>query len=127
VSRRRELFVPLITLDRESRLSLHRPIYQQIARAIRGGAIHREARLPSSRVMAELLNVSRNTVLAAYDDLAADDLVRGERGAGMRINGGTRMPGTTLPWLRQVIRSAGYPARVLPLADPDGNPLYLHF
>jgi hypothetical protein len=28
-----------------------------------------------------------NTVFAAYGDLVADDLVRGERGAGMRVGG----------------------------------------
>jgi DNA-binding GntR family transcriptional regulator len=74
--------------------------------------------------MAGLLRVSRNTVLAAYDDLAADDLARGERGSGMRINAGRRK---TLHGLRHVIRAAGYPARVLSLADPDGNPLLVSY
>ena len=73
--------------------------------------------------MARLLGVSRNTVLAAYDDLAADGLARGERGAGMRINAAAM----TLSGLRHVIRAAGYPARALALADPDGNPLTINF
>jgi len=29
--------------------------------------------------------------------------------------------------LQRVIRAAGYPARVVALKDPDGNPLYLNF
>jgi hypothetical protein len=29
--------------------------------------------------------------------------------------------------LRHVIRAAGYPARVLALADPDGNPLLINY
>jgi DNA-binding GntR family transcriptional regulator len=125
MSRRRELFVPSIVLERASGIPLHRQIYGQIGRAIRAGAIHNEARLPSTRVMARLLRVSRNTVLAAYEDLAADDLLRGERGAGMRVHHGPPAPEMTWLGLRHVIRAAGYPARVLALEDTDGNPLYI--
>jgi DNA-binding transcriptional MocR family regulator len=93
----------------------------------RAGEVPRGARLPSSRTMARLLGVSRNTVLAAFDDLAADDLLRGERGAGMRVQGGAAAPEVTWFGLQQVIRAAGYPARVVTLADPDGNPIYLRY
>jgi DNA-binding GntR family transcriptional regulator len=124
VKRRPELFLPPIMLDRASKLPLHRQIHRQIARAISDGKVPYESRLPSSRVMARILGVSRNTVLAAYDDLAAEGLARGERGAGMRVAAG---PGMTLFGLRHVIRAAGYPARVLALADPDGNPLLINF
>jgi DNA-binding GntR family transcriptional regulator len=120
----RQLFVPPILLDRASAVPLHRQIYRQIGEAIRGGAIQNQARLPSTRVMAKLLRVSRNTVLAAYEDLAADDLLRAERGTGMRVHH-TPLPEPTLFGLRQVIRDAGYPARILALEDIDGNPLYI--
>ena len=124
MSRRLPLFLPPIMLDKASQLPLHRQIHDQIAQAIRAGAVDYDTRLPSTRAMAKLLDVSRNTVLAAYDDLAADDLVQGQRGSGMRVNthGDHRAVG-----LRQVIRAAGYPVRVLGLADPDGNPLILNF
>jgi GntR family transcriptional regulator/MocR family aminotransferase len=121
------MFVPSITLDHASDTPLHRQIYGQIAQAIRAGEVPRGARLPSSRTMARLLGVSRNTVLAAFDDLAADDLLRGERGAGMRVQGGAAAPEVTWFGLQQVIRAAGYPARVVTLADPDGNPIYLRY
>jgi DNA-binding transcriptional regulator YhcF (GntR family) len=111
-------------LDRASDVPLHRQIHQQIARAIRSGAAHYEARLPSSRTMARLLGVSRNTVLAAYEELAADGLARGKRGARMRVD---NSPPATLFGLRRVLRAARYPARVLTLADPDGNPLFINF
>jgi DNA-binding transcriptional regulator YhcF (GntR family) len=124
VSRRLQLFVPPIVLDRASQVPLHRQIHDQIAQAIRASAVDYEARLPSTRTMATLLGVSRNTVLSAYENLVADDLARGERGSGMRIN--TRRK-KTLHGLRQVIRAAGYPVRVLALADPDGNPLTINF
>ncbi len=127
LTKRGEFFVPPVALDRASGVPLHRQVYLQIARAIREGATHHAARLPSTRVMARLLRVSRNTVLAAYDELAADGLVRGERGSGMRVWHGALFPETSLMALRGVIRAAGYPARVLPAEDPDGNPLYLRF
>ena len=122
--RRRELFVPIIELDRASKVPLHRQIRHQIALSIRRGDLDSKARLPSTRSMARLLRVSRNTVLAAYEELAADGLVRGKRGAGVWVNGGAP---ANLTWfgLRQVIRAAGYPARTLTLADPDGNSLYI--
>lgn len=121
----RQLFVPPIELDRASEVPLHVQIYRQIGQAIRGGVVPGAARLPSTRVMAKLLGVSRNTVLAAYEELAADDLVRAERGSGMRVHQPAAAPEPTLYGLRQVIRAAGYPAKVLALEDADGNPLYL--
>lgn len=129
MSRRPEFFVPEIVLDKASRVPLYGQIYRQIAGAIRSGTIHYGTRLPSTRVMARLLGVSRNTVLAAYDDLAADDLVRGERGAGMRVNGAAQLDGSGPTWfrLRDVIRASGFPARVLALEDPDGNPLKIQY
>jgi DNA-binding GntR family transcriptional regulator len=123
----RKLFMPSIALDKASMAPLHRQIYAQVAQAIRGGAIPGGARLPSSRTMARMLGVSRNTVLAAFDDLAADDLLRGERGAGMWVRNGAPAPEVTWFGLRRVIRASGYPARVVSLADPDGNPIYLSF
>ena len=127
MSRRGKVFLPPITLDKTSEAPLSRQIYGQIARSIRSGQIPSGARLPSSRVLARLLGVSRNTVLAAFDDLAADDLLRGEKGAGMRVRNGAPAPEVTWFGLKQVIRAAGYPAKVVELADPDGNPIYLRY
>lgn len=124
MSHRGEVCVPLIDLDRASTTALHRQIYHQVARAIGSGAIPGNTRLPATRVMARLLRVSRNTVLLAYDDLAADNLIRGRQGSGMWVNGDAPRQ---LTWfgLRQVIKAAGYPVKVLALPDPDGNSLYI--
>lgn len=125
MSRRLQLFVPTISLDRTTGTSLQRQIYRQVAGAIRSETIPYDARVPSTRVMARLLGVSRNTVLAAYDDLAADGLLRGERGAGMLVN--RTGNGSRPAWfgLQHVIRAASYPARVITFTDADGNSLYL--
>ncbi len=45
---------------------------EALRRAIRTGALQAGARLPSSRVLAADLNVSRGTVVGAYDQLAAE-------------------------------------------------------
>jgi GntR family transcriptional regulator/MocR family aminotransferase len=76
--------LPAIGLDRDASTPLHRQISTQIAVAIRRGA-DASARLPSSRVLARLLGVSRNTVLTAYDELVADGLISGRRGAAMMV------------------------------------------
>ena len=121
-----DFIVPQITLDRDSDIPLRSQLYRQIAHAIQTGAIHRGAGIPSSRLMARLLQVSRNTVFSAYDDLAADGLLQAERGAGMRVSGFDPSRGLTLFGLRDVVRAANYPAKVLALSDPDGNSLYIN-
>lgn len=124
---RATLFVPYVALDRTSSVPMHRQISRDIARAIRDGAVFRDARLPSSRVMANLLGVSRNTVLKAYDDLAADGLIEGKHGSGMRVCQSPATCEPTMFGLGQVIRESGFPARILSCEDLDGNRLILRY
>ena len=71
-------------------LSLHprvtRPLWWQVSIGLRvaiaNGVLCPGARLPSTRVLARQLNVSRTTVMSAYDDLAARGLLTGWTGAG---------------------------------------------
>jgi GntR family transcriptional regulator/MocR family aminotransferase len=61
----------------------------QLSRALRSlavsGGIAAGARLPSSRILARRLGVSRNTVAAAYDQLAAEGYVEAVQGGGTFI------------------------------------------
>jgi GntR family transcriptional regulator/MocR family aminotransferase len=82
--------------------------------------------LPASRPLAKILGVSRNTVVAAYEDLAGDGLIRGEPGSGMHVNGSFQT-GVSSSWVRDVVRTAKYPERVITIVDPDGNSLYVNF
>jgi GntR family transcriptional regulator/MocR family aminotransferase len=123
VSRSRDLVVPPIALDRESSRSLRDQVSRQIAQAIRSGALD-GARLPSTRALARLLGISRNTVMTAYEDLVASGLVRGRRGSGMLV--AVTGAGGVLD-MRRVLRQAHYPARTLRVVDPDGTDVYLSF
>ena len=104
VRRTRQLFLPSIGLDRDAPTPLHR----QISANRRGdsSSARRATRLPSSRMLARLLGVSRNTVLTATDELAADGLISGQRGAAMTV---TR-PSTDLPDVLRLLREAQYPS-----------------
>jgi GntR family transcriptional regulator / MocR family aminotransferase len=122
--RRGELFVPSIVLDRGSSTPLHQQLGGQIARAIKNG-VPSGARLPSTRVLARLLGVSRNTVMTAYDELAASGLIHGRQGTGMLVSVPARGAHPFDP--RLVLRDAQYPAKTLHIVDPDGASMYLSF
>jgi len=82
----------------------HQPIYLQLtvalSDAIRAGRIAVGARLPSERLYAQYLGVSRTTVTAAYHELKAMGLVRGYvgRGAVVIADDPDRAPAGTVPW-----------------------------
>jgi DNA-binding GntR family transcriptional regulator len=105
--------------------TLRQQIEGQIRRAINDGTLLSGARLPSSRLLATLLNVSRGTVVDAYEALLEAGLVLAEPGSGVRVtHASPRVP--TFSSLRQTVAAAHYPARVCNLEDPDGAPLYLN-
>lgn len=67
-------------------LASETPVYRQIADGIRAaaldGRLDRRRRLPPTRDLARQLGVNRNTVVAAYDLLATDGVVRSHTGRG---------------------------------------------
>jgi DNA-binding transcriptional MocR family regulator len=87
-----------------SRRGTGEPLSMQLVRllesAIQRGWIGNGAKLPSTRALAEALGVSRNTVIAAYDELTARGLIEGRRGAGVHVAASLS---------------------VLSVEDPDGN------
>jgi GntR family transcriptional regulator / MocR family aminotransferase len=71
----------LIDIDRGAAGPLARQLYEQLRSAIAGNRLRQGYRLPSSRLLARQLAVSRNTVSAAIDQLAAEGyLDRGRPG-----------------------------------------------
>src|SRR5437667_490007 len=79
--------LPLRTLDLDP--AAPAPLYRQLYDALRGaildGRLAAGAHLPSSRVLAADLDVGRNTILSAYEQLAAEGYLEGRVGAGTRV------------------------------------------
>ena len=81
-------------------------------------------RLPSSRMLARLLGISRNTVLTAYDELAADGFIHGRRGAAMVVR---TMRTVGVPDVHRLLRDAQYPARTVSISDPEGTEIQINY
>lgn len=61
---------------------MHRQIYEQLRETILAGRLAPGTRLPATRALAKDLDVSRNTVSAAFDQLLAEGYLEGRVGAG---------------------------------------------
>ncbi|MBO5197048.1 MAG: PLP-dependent aminotransferase family protein [Lachnospiraceae bacterium] len=64
-----------IPLDTEASAPLYEQIYSYIKNEIRNGGLHYKDRLPSARGLAQALQISRNTVDLAYDQLASEGYI----------------------------------------------------
>lgn len=53
---------------------------------ILNGDLESNYRLPSSRKLAETLQVSRNVIIEAYEMLTAEGYIRSEKGSGTYVN-----------------------------------------
>lgn len=65
---------------------LHRLLYESLRRAILGGKITAGNRLPSSRKLAEDLDISRNTVVAAISQLTVEGYLVSHIGSGTFVS-----------------------------------------
>jgi len=73
--------IPII-LDQSSRQSLQSQIFDQLRQLILGGKLKPGAPIPASRVLADQLSISRNTVLLVYDRLIAEGYLQSRRAIG---------------------------------------------
>jgi DNA-binding GntR family transcriptional regulator len=72
--------------------------------------------------LAKNLAISRNTVVNAYEMLSAEGLVTGAVGSGTRVSTSVRRRKLDL---RSILRESHFPTDLLPVSDPDGNPLVI--
>lgn len=79
------LDIGTIALDRTSPRSLNDQLAGAIRDAILTGRLALNAKLPSTRLLARELNISRTTSSAAFDDLAAEGLIVSAVGSGTRV------------------------------------------
>lgn len=87
-------FLLSLNLQRDSDVPLYYQIYQEFRRAILERQLLSGIRLPSSRDLADLLDVSRNTVLNAIDQLIAEGYLETRPGAGTYV--ATNLPESLL-------------------------------
>ncbi|WP_051111456.1 PLP-dependent aminotransferase family protein [Mycobacterium sp. 141] len=70
----------------KSGVPAYKVLYEQLRSAILTGQLAAGARLPASRVLAADHGVSRNTVLAAFDQLGSEGYVEGRAGSGTYVS-----------------------------------------
>ncbi len=106
-----------------------RDVYRSIRDRIDTGALRPGERLPSTRALAADLGVSRSTVVAAYEQLAAEGYIGTAAGARARVSpgirsgprpgpqpaGGTPKPAPALSAYGERVRALALPQR--PVAD----------
>ena len=90
--------------------SMQRQLHERLKRAILDGSLAPGSRLPGSRALAEALVISRNTVTAVYEHLAAEGYVQPDR-QGTRV---TDLSSTALA--KRPRKAAGVPATAHRLA-----------
>jgi GntR family transcriptional regulator/MocR family aminotransferase len=102
----------LIQLD-ETKV-LYRQIYEAIKGRILGGALPTNSKMPSSRLLADRLGVSRNIVLLAYDQLMAEGYLVSRPGAGTFVG---ILPEDFLATTTPSIANAGASSPAVTLSD----------
>ena len=75
----------LVELDRTAPDPLHRQLANGLRDAIRTGRLSPHTRLPSTRVLAADLRVSRRLVVDAYSQLVAEGFLLSRHGSGTRV------------------------------------------
>jgi GntR family transcriptional regulator/MocR family aminotransferase len=119
----------IIYIDPDNPVNLQHQIRQKIVDGIVNGAFPPGMKLPSSRKLAQQLEVARNTVVASYQQLIEDGYLISRQRSGIfvseeilktRVGAGGSTPGTrrtkTTPWLRDLPsqRAVGRPAHDIP-------------
>jgi GntR family transcriptional regulator/MocR family aminotransferase len=75
----------LVVLDHDARIPLHRQIETSIRGSIRAGRLPRGSSLPSSRVLAADLGVSRGVVVEAYQQLTSEGYLASRPGGSTQV------------------------------------------
>jgi len=82
-----------IQIDKKSTVPLYRQIVVEFCRMIDEGLLAAGTRLPSSRELSEKLDVSRKTVLIAYQELIADQYLESKPQSGTYVVDRTAIAG----------------------------------
>ena len=80
------LLTEIARLSLQTKLPLHRQLYEALRRAMLDGKLCAGQRLPSSRELTQDLGLSRNTVVAALSQLAVEGYLVSHIGSGTFVN-----------------------------------------
>ncbi|WP_028594935.1 PLP-dependent aminotransferase family protein [Paenibacillus assamensis] len=78
-----------IELDRSSGTPLYRQVYKSYRTKILNGELQSGERIPSTRELSTQLQVSRNIIVEAYEQLFAEGYIEGRHGSGTFVAEGT--------------------------------------
>jgi GntR family transcriptional regulator/MocR family aminotransferase len=76
----------MISLENRSPVPLHRQLYEEIRKSILTGRLTAGASLPSTRMLAVSLGVSRSTVTQSYDQLISEGYLQTIVGSGTKVS-----------------------------------------
>ncbi len=68
-------FENIVVIDKGAKVPVYRQIAVSVINAIRSGVLKAGTHLPGSRELAKVIKVHRKTVIAAYEELAAQDWI----------------------------------------------------
>ena len=100
-----------IDLQRDNADFLHTQLYNALREWILDGVLKSEQRLPSTRVLADELGISRTTVLLVYNRLVNEGLVYSRTGAGSFVS-------STLRQRQQALENAKLDERIEATGSP---------
>ena len=80
------LLTEMTRLGAQDALPLHRQLYEALRRSMLDGKLGAGERLPSSRDLAQDLGLSRNTVVAAINQLSVEGYLASRVGSGTYVN-----------------------------------------
>ena len=103
---------PEIMLDQHASAPLYRQLYQRLRGSILAGELEAGTRLPSTRVLASTLGVSRTTTALAYELLQLEGYLESRVGDGTRV---ARLQ-------PEQVFQGGRNAQALGATDPWGTP-----
>jgi GntR family transcriptional regulator / MocR family aminotransferase len=76
------VIMPVISLDETSDTPAYQQLYQGFRAAILSGRLRPGSRLPSTRDVADEMNLARNTVMSAFEQLFAEGYLQSRHGSG---------------------------------------------
>jgi len=80
----------IVQLRTRTSMPLHRELYEALRGALRDGSLQAGERLPSSRELAQDLQLSRNTVVAAIEQLGVEGYLESRVGSGTYVKDGVQ-------------------------------------